>query len=85
MDLEQFDVDQIQRVIKLLESYGIEPTEQTLQALAKTADSTYPGDPDRLEKATRGMLGFFVAQRAASPQKTLSWNRFRQWAASLFQ
>lgn len=62
----QLDVEQIQRVSKLLNAHGIEPSELTLQALIKTAETRYPNDPDRLEKVAQGILEFFSGSPSAT-------------------
>jgi len=82
MGLDRFDAEQVQSVSDLLESYDIEPTIETLQALARTAQASYPNDPDGLEKAAVTMLKFFSSQNSHPDQQEGSWNRLKRWAIS---
>ena len=79
MDLNKFDAKQVESVSALLTSYGIEPSQETLNALIETAIESYPNDPNGLEKAAKVMLEFFAEENRANQTHEFSWSRFKRW------
>lgn len=85
MELHQFDSDQVKRAFKVLQACGIEPTAETMQALAETATEHYPNDPDSLEKAARSMVEFFQSSSVISKTQQVPWMRLKLWAFSVLR
>ncbi len=85
MELNKFDAEQIERAVAVLEICGIEPTTETMQALAETAALHYPNEPDSLVKATQSMADFFTGSAVPSAKPEGSWERLRQWAFSVLR
>ena len=85
MALHEFDAEQIQRACAVLSAYGIEPTDQVMQALVETADVHYPNDPARFEKAAQALVAFFGASAIAPTKQERSWQRLRYWALSVLR
>ncbi len=85
MGLSKFDADQVKRAFTLLQSSGIEPTAETIQALVETAEAHYPNDPNSLEKATQSMVEFFTGSPAAREKDERPWERLWQWAFSVLR
>jgi len=85
MELHQFDSKQVKRAAKLLQACGIEPTTETMQALAETAIAHYPNDSESLEKAARAMVEFFEGSPTVAKASEHPWMRLRLWAFSMLR
>jgi len=85
MELHQFDSEQVKRAANLLQACGIEPTTETMQALAETAIAHYPNEPESLEKAARSMVEFFEGSPTVAKASEHPWMRLRLWAFSMLR